>query len=441
MRMKNLMVSGLLATLVMSPFVVTTASAADDHIYMAGLSYRTGPYAPNGVPFGNGFKDYLTMLNERDGGVGGVPIVYEECEMGYNTKIAVECYEKLKGKRPQVIIPNSTGVTYQLIPKTMNDEIPLFTMGYGRTSAAVGSVFPWVFNFPTTYWSQATAVIRYIGEEMGGMDQLKGKRIAHVFHNSAYGKEANPTLQVLSEKFGFDLMLLAVDHPGQEQKATWLQIRKKKPDYVFMSGWGIMNSTAMKEAAAINYPMDRFIGNWWSGSENDVMPAGVAADGYRSATFHVSGAETPLHKDIKKYVYDKGLGGYDKADVNRIYEVLYIRGLLNHVFAMEAVRRAQEHFGVKVPSGEQTRWGLENMHMTDADWQRVGLPGFPEIKVSCNDHEGGHPVLFQRWDANAKKWSVVSDWIPTMRDLVRPMMEADAAKYAAENNITPRDCG
>jgi branched-chain amino acid transport system substrate-binding protein len=105
------------------------------------------------------------------------------------------------------------------------------------------------------------------------------------------------------------------------------------------------------------------------------------------------------------------------------------------------VRRAQEHFGVKVPSGEQTRWGLENMHMTDADWQRVGLPGFPEIKVSCNDHEGGHPVLFQRWDANAKKWSVVSDWIPTMRDLVRPMMEADAAKYAAENNITPRDCG
>ena len=171
MSMKKLVVSGLLATLIASPFVVNTASAADDHIYMAGLSYRTGPYAPNGVPFGNGFADYLTLLNERDGGVGGVPIVYEECEMGYNTKIAVECYEKLKGKRPQVIIPNSTGVTYQLIPKVAVDKIPLFTMGYGRTSAAVGSVFPWVFNFPATYWSQATAVISYIGAEMGGMDQ------------------------------------------------------------------------------------------------------------------------------------------------------------------------------------------------------------------------------------------------------------------------------
>ncbi len=87
MRIKKLMVSGFLAALVMSPFAVNTAFAADDHIYMAGLSYRTGPYAPNGVPFGNGSADYLTLLNERDGGVGGVPIVYEECETQYNTTL------------------------------------------------------------------------------------------------------------------------------------------------------------------------------------------------------------------------------------------------------------------------------------------------------------------------------------------------------------------
>jgi hypothetical protein len=33
-----------------------------------------------------------------------------------------------------------------------------------------------------------------------------------------------------------------------EQKATWLQIRQQRPDYVFMWGWGVMNSTALKEA-------------------------------------------------------------------------------------------------------------------------------------------------------------------------------------------------
>ena len=434
---KKLLLGGALATLLSSPFAVSTVSAADQ-IYLAGLVYRTGPYAPNGTPFANGFKDYVELINQRDGGVNGVPVVYEECETGYNTKVGVECYEKIKGNNPAIIVPNSTGITYQLIPKVVQDKIPLVTMGYGRTSGAVGSVFPWYFNFPTTYWSQATAIIRYIGAQEGGMDKLKGKKIAHVYHNSAYGKEANPTLEVLAEKFGYDLTLLAVDHPGQEQKATWLQIRKKRPDWVFMSGWGIMNSTAIKEAAAIGFPMDHFIGNWWSGSENDVLPAGDLADGYKSATFRASGAETPLHKDIKKHVYDKGLGA---GDADRIYEVLYIRGLLNHIFALEAVRRAQDHFGVKVPSGEQTRHALENMHMTAADWDRIGLPGFPEIKVTCDDHEGGHPVLIQEWDASAKTWSVISDWIPVMKDVVRPMMEADAAKYAAENNITPRDCG
>ena len=434
---KKLLLGGALATLLSSPFAVSTVSAADQ-IYLAGLVYRTGPYAPNGTPFANGFKDYVELINQRDGGVNGVPVVYEECETGYNTKVGVECYEKIKGNNPAIIVPNSTGITYQLIPKVVQDKIPLVTMGYGRTSGAVGSVFPWYFNFPTTYWSQATAIIRYIGAQEGGMDKLKGKKIAHVYHNSAYGKEANPTLEVLAEKFGYDLTLLAVDHPGQEQKATWLQIRKKRPDWVFMSGWGIMNSTAIKEAAAIGFPMDHFIGNWWSGSENDVLPAGDLADGYKSATFHASGAEPPLHKDLKKHVYDKGLGA---GDADRIYEVLYIRGLLNHIFALEAVRRAQDHFGVKVPSGEQTRHALENMHMTAADWDRIGLPGFPEIKVTCDDHEGGHPVLIQEWDASAKTWSVISDWIPVMKDVVRPMMEADAAKYAAENNITPRDCG
>ncbi len=46
------------------------------------LVYRSGPYAPNGVPFANGYADYLTLVNERDGGINGVKIVFEECETG-----------------------------------------------------------------------------------------------------------------------------------------------------------------------------------------------------------------------------------------------------------------------------------------------------------------------------------------------------------------------
>ena len=114
--------------------------------------------------------------------------------------------------------------------------------------------------------------------------------------------------------------------------------------------------------------------------------------------------------------------------------------MLNHLFVVEAIRNAQNHFNVKVPNGDQMQWGYENMNVTAADWERIGLPGFPPISVSCNDHEGNHPVLFQQWDASSKSWKVVSDWIPVMKDLVRPLQEADAAKFAKENNITPKSC-
>ena len=143
--------------------------------------------------------------------------------------------------------------------------------------------------------------------------------------------------------------------------------------------------------------MDRFIGNWWSGSENDVIPSGKGGNGYIAATFHNPGDGTKLHADMKKHVYDKGLGA---GDVSRIGEVLYIRGMFNHVMVVEAISRAQKNFGVKVPNGEQMQWAYENMSMSNADWKRIGLEGFPEMKVTCNDHEGGHPVLFQQWNAS-----------------------------------------
>ena len=62
------------------------------------LSYRTGPYAPNGIHFADGYEDYFTLLNERDGGIGGVPVRVVECETGYNTEKGVECYESTKGE-------------------------------------------------------------------------------------------------------------------------------------------------------------------------------------------------------------------------------------------------------------------------------------------------------------------------------------------------------
>jgi branched-chain amino acid transport system substrate-binding protein len=332
--------------------------------------------------------------------------------------------------------PYSTGITYQLIPKASVDKVPILSMGYGQTAAADGRVFEWVFNFPTTYWSQASAFVRYVGQQEGGLDKLKGKKIAHVHHNSAYGKEANPTLEALSKKYGFELTLLAVDHPGQEQKATWLQVRRLRPDWIFMSGWGVMNQVAIKEAAAIQFNMDHFVGNWWSGSDADVVPAASAAAGYKSATFHGAGDQYQIHKDIIKYVYN---GNYAKAKESNLGEVLYNRGVVNAMFGVEAIRTAMNKYGNKPMTGEQVRWGLENLNVTEARLAELGMKDFTRpVQVSCADHETGGPIIIQQW--NGKEWNMVSDWIPTMRDVVRPMIEQTAAEYAKENNIQPRSC-
>jgi branched-chain amino acid transport system substrate-binding protein len=405
------------------------------------LDYRTGPYAPNGIPVANGFTDYLNMLNERDGGINGVKIKHVDCETGYNTKKGVECYEKIKNTPPSgalAIQPLSTGITYQLIPKASVDEVPIFSMGYGRTSAANGKVFPWVFNFPATYWSQATALVQYIADQEGGFDGLKGKKIYLVYHNSAYGKEPIRTLEAMAEKFGYEFRGLPVDHPGQEQKATWLQIRKSKPDWVLMWGWGVMNQVAIKEAASIRYPMDHFIGVWWSGSENDVMPAGDAADGYLSGAFHAPGGGFPVHDDIRKHVYDKGLG---KGDRDRIGEVLYNRGMVGAMWTTEAIRKAMEIHGTKEVTGKHVRDGFEALNVDEARLEELGLGGFTyPVKITCENHEGPGKVAVQQWDAKAKQWNIVSKFYEPLRDITGPLIEADSAAYAAENNVTPRDC-
>lgn len=418
------------------PWAVGAASAQDG-VFIPTLVYRTGPYAPSGIPVANGFKDYYTLLNERDGGIEGVKIVNEECETSYDTKLGVECYERLKGKNPLVINPFSTGITYALIPKSSVDKIPILSMGYGRTDASDGRVFPWVFTVPTTYWSQASAKIKYVAAKEGGLDKLKGKTIALVHHNSPYGKEPIPTLTELSKKHGFKLEILAVDHPGQEQKATWQKIQQLEPDWIFFWGWGVMNQVGVKEAAAIGFKMDRIVGVWWSGSEADVLPAGNAAKGYLAATFHVPGKGHKVHDDIKKFVYDRNKGS---TEWDKVGEVLYNRALLNAMVGTEAVRYAIKKYG-KNPTGEQVREGFENLNLTEARLTELGFDKkfMHPVKLSCADHEGNGPILIQQWDGKA--WKIVSDWIEPMRDVVRPMIESSAAKFAAENKVDVRkDC-
>ena len=418
-----------------------SAVASSDEQFIGLPSYRVGPYASGGSGLFGGWIDYMQLVNERDGGVNGVKLTWEECETEYNNARGVECYERLKKKGStgnSVFQPVSTGITYSVLDKVAQDKIPMVTIGYGRTDAADGRVFPWVFPMITTYWSQASAIVNYMGQKEGGMDKLKGKKIGLLYHDSAYGKESHAIMDKLAAKHGFEVVKIAVAHPGNEQQSQWLQIRQAKPDYVVLWGWGVMNPTAIKAAAKTGFPREKLIGVWWSGAEEDTIPAGPAAKGFVAAGFNVAGANYPVVADIKKHVYGKNKGNMeDKARVGSVY---YNRGVVHGIITVEAIRKAQEKYGKgKALTGEQMRWGFENLNLDDARLKALGATGFmPPLKITCADHEGPGKVKFQQWDGS--QWKVITDWVESDRPLVRGMIEESAAAYAKEKGIKPRDC-
>ena len=421
-----------LATMAVAAVMAAGPVMAD--LVFPSLSYRTGPYAAGGIPFADGYADYFTMLNERDGGIGGIMTKVPECETGYNTEKGVECYESTKGEGALVYQPLSTGITYQLIPKVTADGIPLHTMGYGRTSAANGKVFSNVFNYPANYWNGASVAINHLLETNGG--DIKGKKVALVYHNSAYGKEPIRTLEELSAKHGYELSLLPVDHPGQEQKSQWLQIRRDKPDYVIMYGWGVMNQVAIQEAANIRFNMENFIGIWWSGAEHDVTPAGDAANGYKSVTFHNVGSDFPVFDDIKAHVVDKGLAA---GAGDQIGTVLYNRGMYAAMLAAEAAKTAQEIHGTAQITPAMMRDGMEALEITEEKMTALGMPNFgPSFAVSCENHGGPGLGGITQWNATDKKWNLISDFGPSDMDVILPLITADSEAFAAESNIEQR---
>jgi len=413
---------------------IAIASPVLAELVIPSLSYRTGPYASGGVPLADGYADYFHLLNERDGGIGGVMVNVIECETAYNTEKGVECYEATKGEGALVYQPFSTGMTYQLIPKATADGIPLHTMGYGRTSAANGTVFSNVFNYPTNYWDAASIAVNYLLDENDG--DMSGKTIALLYHNSAYGKEPIRTLEELATIHGYDLTLLPVDHPGQEQKSQWLQIRRERPDYVLMWGWGVMNAVAIQEAANIRFPMENFIGAWWSGAEADVLPAGDDSNGYKALTMNGVGMDYAIYDDIQTYLVDAGLAA---GAGDQIGTVLYNRTLYAGFLAHMAILKAQEIYGVADITPEMMRDGMEQLVITEEMMAANGMAGFgPSFEVTCENHGGPGVGAVSQWDAAAQQWNLITEFSASDKDVINPLIEADSMAYAAENNIAQR---
>jgi branched-chain amino acid transport system substrate-binding protein len=428
--------SALLSAALVSAAMGISSTASAQEQFVPVLSYRVGPYAAGGSGFFGGAIDYMNLVN-ANGGINGVKLSWEECETEYNASRGVECYERLKTKSggASLVEPLATGIAYGILDRVGTDKVPMTTLGYGRSDAANGKVFPYVFPLITSYWSQAAGMMKYLGDKSGGMAKLKGKKIVHLYHDSAFGKEPIPVFDEMARQYGFELIKIAVAHPGNEQQSQWLQIRQAKPDYVILWGWGVMNAVAIQTAQRNGFPREKMLGVWWAGSEEDTIPAGPAATGYSSMTFNTPG-NYPVLDQIRKKVYDANKGNL--SDKSRIGSVYHMRGVTAGILWVEAIRVAQEKFGKgKVMTGEQVRWGLENLNVDAARQKALGATNmFPLVKTSCDDHEGSGATKVQRWDG--KKWvAVTPSWLVGDKAMVRKLLEESSAKYAAEKKMTP----
>ena len=429
--MKRLMYSACLAASLAAGTMFAGVASAQDVIHVPNLSYRTGAFATSGVPLANGQLDYLTMLNERDGGVNGVKLDGSECETGYNTEKGVECYEKTKGNAA-VTQPWSTGITLQVLPKSHVDKVPILAPGYGFSAKQDGTTFGRAFNPPSSYWDGASILLKTISGN--NLDSLKGKKIALLHLDHPYGKEPIPLFQSLAQKHGFTMLPIPVGLTEmQNQSAQWLQIRREKPDFVLMWGFGAMNGGAMTEAAKTKFPMDKFLGIWWAGHDADLKLVGPEGKGYRSVSWSYPNSQSKTMQDIKKFVVD---AGKSKLSAGEFDTVFYQRGVLIAAMLVEGIRVSQDHFKTKVVSPDQLRWGLENLKFTDARIKELGLDGMmPPFSTSCANHTGHAGAWMLEWDG--AKFQKVSDVIAADRPDIDALAKQKAAEYAEANKPWP----
>ncbi|PWK65763.1 ABC transporter substrate-binding protein [Aminobacter sp. AP02] len=427
----------LLRAALLLALVQPAPAFAEDALSIANMSFRTGPFAATGAPLMDGQRDYMLMLNERDGGINGIVLNFNECETAFSTEKGLECYDRSKATS-LAIQPWSPGIALELLPKASVDKVPVLAPGYGFSAMADGQHFPWAFNPPVTYWDGASMMLKSIAGD--DLDSLRGKKIVLLHLDAPYGEEPIPLLQTYADSFDFSLVPVPVGvKEMQNQSAQWARIKSERPDFVLLWGWGAMNAGAFAEAVNTEFPMDRLVGIWWSAQDDDLKLLGDAAKGYRALSWNVPVSNAEAIQDVRKYVVD---AGKSQTAVEALDQLYYQRGVLISMFTAEAIKAAQEHFDKRLISGEQMRWGLENLKIDDARLASLGMAGMiGPFTTSCADHAGHGGAWMLEWDG--AKFVKASHLLTADREMIAPLVELEAGKFAEAHAPWPLNeaCG
>lgn len=362
-----------------------------------------------------GMVDYLQLVNLK-GGVGGYTFDWLVVDTGNEPQRGIEAYERFKREGAQIFNFISTPVSRAVVPRALEDRLIVIMPFHGRSDAADGETFPYLFSLGANYWSQAAVIVQYIQDQEGG--SLRGKKIGFVHIDSPFGREPIPLLQQLSSRLGFELQTFPYPSPGTEQSATWAQVRRFRPDWVLIWSAGPSQAVSVREAIRIGFPRDRIVSVIWL-DEKDMRIAGAAdAAGVLRFEAAVPGRDHPVVREILQEVYEKAGKGYGK--VENVGSTYYAVGVASVAPIVEAVRIARERFGEPV-TVDRIKQALETLQ----DFSLGGL--MPPITITPKDHEGGGMGRISQWDGT--RWVPRTGWYSAFRDVVWELVYASSAEF------------
>jgi branched-chain amino acid transport system substrate-binding protein len=392
-----------------------TAGAQDKVIKFAHPGDFTKVYTFATEEWVQGELDYLTLVNLK-GGAGGHKFEALVTDTGNEPQRGIEAYERFKREGAIVFNFQSTPVSKALVPRLLADKIVLLMPFHGRSDAADGTTFPYLFSMGANYWSQATVITKYILDRENG--NLKGKKIALVHIDSPFGKEPIPVFEELGRRLGFEFSAFPYPSPGNEQSATWTQVRRFKPDWIALWGAGPSQPVSIKEAIRSGFHNDHIVSVLWLAEKDMQIVGPQQGKGILRFEAAVPGREHPLVKEILSEVYDKAKKGYGKRE--NVGSTYYSVGINTVAPIVEGVRIAHEKFGEPITS-EKLKQALETLKNFDAY-------GFmAPVTITPTDHEGGGLGRISQWDGT--KWVPQTGWYSAWREIVWDMVTKSAEEY------------
>jgi branched-chain amino acid transport system substrate-binding protein len=380
-------------------------------IKVGGMCDRSGATQIIGAEMCPGVADYIALVN-RKGGVLGHRLDYTEIDHGYVVPRAVEAYQQLKRDGAVTFFTYGVPTLEGLVPYYMQDKLPPFNSGTGRSYLIDGITWPYIFQGTASYWSQAGLAMKYL-KDAGAK---KGTRIAYLYYDNPAGRDGIDMVEAIAAREGYALRKFAVQPPGLEMQQQVTEIvRDFKADWVIGSLFGRPAGVSIKEFRKAGFPLNRFISFVYGAGEPDVEEAGwETAQGYLGLQYASLGRNYPVLQDILKMYRDDG-----KQVPKFVGSAYYNRGVLTAAIIVEGIRLAIQDHGLPV-TGDKVRLGYEAIRKLDL--QGLG----PPLDITPQDHEGGG--YLRLYQVRGSAWVPVTGWVRGYRDEVMALVKKANAK-------------